>query len=256
LILTVIREIKTQQRNDEFTCDTICRMRARLGLLSILLLPMLLHAQTEVDITSEPSHHQIFENAYVRIFKVEIPAHAATLLHRHHHDYFFVALAPATISSEVPGKPPGTLKIQQGEVRFTEGNFAHVAKNLSDQSFPHVTVEYLKDAEAHKNPPPKWDEERALHVHMNGTQDVLFVKDGIRVSDFQLQPGGMVHNQHHPGPRLIVAVSDVDIRSSVSGKSATIQLKSGEVKWLPGVTTDMLMNAGKNPARWITLEFH
>ena len=231
-------------------------MRARLGLLSVFLLCTLLCAQTEVEITSEPSHHQIFENADVRVFKVEIPPRTATLLHRHRHDYFFVALAPATISSEVPGKPPSTLKIQQGEVHFADGNFAHVARNLSDQSFPHVTVEYLKDADAHKNPPPKWNEERALHVHMNGTQDVLFVKDGIRVSDFQLQPGGMVHNQHHPGPRLIVAVTDLDIRSSVAGKSTPIQLKSGEAMWLKGGTTDMLMNAGKNPARWITLEFH
>jgi hypothetical protein len=242
-------------QNDEFLCDTICRMRAGIALLSILALYPLAHSQ-EVEITSEPMHHQVLQNNDVRVFKVEIPAHGATQLHRHHHDYFFVALAPATISSEVPGKPPVMLKIQQGEVHFAEGNFAHIAKNLSDQSFPHVTVELLKDAEIHENSPPKWDEERALHVHMNGTQDVLFVKDGVRVSDFQLQPGGMVHNQHHPGPRLIVAVSDLDIRSSVAGKSTPIQLKSGEVKWLAGGTTDMLMNAGKNPARWITLEFH
>jgi len=64
-----------------------------------------------------------------------------------------------------------------------------------------------------------------------------------------------VHNQHHPGPRLVVAVSAVDIRSSMAGKSTPIQLKSGEVMWLKGGTTDMLMNAGKEPARWITLEF-
>lgn len=232
-------------------------MKICLGWLAIFLCPLLYAQNAEVEITSEPSHHQIFQNADVRVFKVEIAPHAATLMHRHHHDYFFVALAPATISSEVPGKPPATLKIQQGEVRFAEGNFVHVAKNLGDQPFPHVTVEYLKDAEAHKTPPPQWDEERALHVHMNGTQDVLFVKDGVRVSDFQLQPGGMVHNQHHPGPRLIIAVSDIDIKSSIAGKGNTpIQLKSGGVMWLKGGTTDMLMNAGKSPARWVTLEFH
>jgi quercetin dioxygenase-like cupin family protein len=230
-------------------------MKARLGWFSIFLLCAALHAQ-EVEITAEPSHHQILQNAYVRVFKVEIPPNAATLMHRHHHDYFFVALAPTTISSEVAGKPATTIKIQQGEVRFAPGNFAHIARNLTDKPFPHVTVELLNDEEVRKSPPKPWDEERALHVHMKGTQDVLFVKDGVRVSDFQLQPGGMVHNQHHPGPRLIIAVSDMDVRSSVEGKSVAIQLKSGEVKWLLGGTTDILMNAGKNPARWVTLEFH
>ena len=230
-------------------------MTFRAVLASACVLCVTLFSQTPtVEITSEPLHHQIFQNAYVRVFKVEIASHAATLMHRHHHDYFVVALSSAKLSNEASGKPPASLEIQQGEVRFAEGNFAHIDKNLGDQPFSYVTIEYLKDGEAHKSP-PKWDEDRALHVHMKGTQDVLFVKDGIRVSDFQLQPGGMVHNQHHPGPRLIVAVSDVDIRSSMAGKSTPIQLKSGEVMWLRGGTTDMLMNAGKEPARWITLEF-
>ena len=230
-------------------------MTFRAVLASACVLCVTLFSQTPtVEITSEPLHHQIFQNAYVRVFKVEIASHAATLMHRHHHDYFVVALSSAKLSNEASGKPPASLEIQQGEVRFAEGNFAHIDKNLGDQPFSYVTIEYLKDGEAHKSP-PKWDEDRALHVHMKGTQDVLFVKDGIRVSDFQLQPGGMVHNQHHPGPRLIVAVSDVDIRSSMAGKSTPIQLKSGEVMWLKGGTTDMLMNAGKEPARWITLEF-
>lgn len=227
-------------------------------LIFFIFLSALLYSQSqqEVEITSEPVHRQILQNAYVRVFRVEIPPRSPTLLHRHTHDYFFVALAPTALSNEVPGKPATTIKIQQGEVRFSEGNFVHVARNLTDRPFPHVTIEYLKDAQANKTPPPKWDEDRALHIHMKGTQDVLFVKDGVRVSDFQLEAGGMVHNQHHPGPRLIVAVTDLDIRSSVAGKSTPIQLKSGEVKWLPRGTTDMLMNSGKSPARWITLEFH
>ena len=231
-------------------------MKLRAVVWGYFVLGTALWAQTPaVEIPSEPSHHQIFQNADVRVFKVEIAPHASTLLHRHHHDYFFVALAPATISSEFPGKLPVSLKIQLGEVHFTEGNFAHVAKNLGDKPFPHVTIELLKDAEARKQS-SKWDEDRALHIHHNGTQEVLFVKDGVRVSDFDLQPGGMVHSQHHPGPRLIVAVTDIDIRS-LAGQAATpIQLKSGEIMWLPGNRTDMLMNPGKSSARWVTLEFH
>ena len=165
-------------------------MTFRAVLASACVLCVTLFSQTPtVEITSEPLHHQIFQNAYVRVFKVEIASHAATLMHRHHHDYFLVALSSAKLSNEASGKPPASLEIQQGEVRFAEGNFAHIDKNLGDQPFPYVTIEYLKDGEAHKSP-PKWDEDRALHVHMKGTQDVLFVKDGIRVSDFQLQPGG------------------------------------------------------------------
>src|SRR5262249_42508670 len=148
------------------------------------------------------------------------------------------------------------LELQDGETRFVAGNFAHVAKNLSDQPFRNVTIEFLKDAEAHKSPPPKWDEERALHVHMNGTQEVLFVQDGVRASDFELQPGGMVHNERHLGWCLLVAVSDLDLVTNADGRaSIPLHLKAGEVKWLQDTFIGMQMNRGKNLARWIMLEF-
>jgi len=74
-----------------------------LRLVSFFLLLPLLAAQTmkEVEITSEPSHHLALENTYVRVFKVEVAPHAATLLHRHRHDYVFVSLGPSHISNEV-----------------------------------------------------------------------------------------------------------------------------------------------------------
>jgi len=71
------------------SCDTICGMTFCAVLASACVLWVTLFSQTPtVEITSEPSHHQIFQNDYVRVFKVEIAPHAATLRHRHHYDYF------------------------------------------------------------------------------------------------------------------------------------------------------------------------
>ena len=66
-------------------------------------------------------------------------------MHRHRHDYVFVTLGASQVENDVFGKPPATLKLQDGEVHFTPGNFAHVAKNLADAPFRNVTVELLKD---------------------------------------------------------------------------------------------------------------
>jgi hypothetical protein len=77
----------------------------------------------------------------MRVFKVEVAPHASTLMHRHRHDYLFVALGDAHVSNEVEGKPPVDLKLSDGETRFVAGNFAHVAKNLSDQPFRNATIE-------------------------------------------------------------------------------------------------------------------
>ena len=64
-----------------------------------------------------------------------------------------------------------------------------------------------------------------------GTEQILFVKDGIRVSEFELQPGGVVPMYHHIGPHLLVAVSDLDIRSDVEGQGPMPgHFKSGDSK--------------------------
>src|SRR5712692_958306 len=231
-------------------------------LLPFFLAAITLAAQStaEVEVTAEPSHHLALENEYVRVFKVEVAPHAATLMHRHRHDYVFVTLGASAVSNEVEGKPPVALKLQDGETRFTPGNFAHIARNLADTPFRNVTIELLRgeeDDKARQLPPPKWDEERGMHVLEGGTEDIMFVKDGVRVSEVDLQPGGVLPKHHHAGPHLVVAVSDLDMRSDVEGMGPMPgHFKSGDVKWLPGGYTHTLTNVGKQEAKFVTLEFH
>jgi quercetin dioxygenase-like cupin family protein len=226
----------------------------------LVLLSTLLAAQAaapgEVEITAEPSHHLFLENEYVRVFKVEVPPHGQTLMHRHRHDYIFVTLGTTEIENDVFGKPPVTLKLQDGETRFSPGNFAHVAKNLSDAPFRNLTIELLKDEEARKNPPAKWDEERGLNVFDGGTQHILWAQDGARASEIELQPGATMPRHHHAGPHLLIAISDLELRSDVEGQGPMPgHFKSGDVKWLPGGYTHALTNVGKQQGRFVTLEF-
>lgn len=234
------------------------KMRTALLLaLSTLVAAILLAAQTapEVALTAEPSHHLAFANEYVRAFRVEVAPHASTLLHRHSHDYLFVTLGASQVENDVVGKPSVTMKLQDGETRFVPGDFAHVAKNLADTPFRNVTIELLQDAEARKNP-PKWDEERGLGVLEGGTRDVMFVKDGARVSEVELQPGASIPSHHHTGPHLLVALTDLDLRNDVEGKpSLRAQISAGDVRWVPGGFTHTVTNMGKQPARLITVEF-
>jgi oxalate decarboxylase/phosphoglucose isomerase-like protein (cupin superfamily) len=211
----------------------------------------------KVEITSEPNHHLAFENPYVRVFQVEVPPGGATLVHYHRHDYVSVNLGSAELLNQVEGKPAATVKLEDGQTAFAEGNFAHSVRNPGTTSFRNVTVELLEDEKARRSPRASWDEERALHILEGGTEHIMFAKDGVRVSETDLQPGGMIPRHHHAGPELLVAVTDLDLENRVAGKGVSpIQLKSGEVRWLPGRLTHTVMNVGKQPARFVTLEFH
>jgi quercetin dioxygenase-like cupin family protein len=209
-------------------------------------------AQTsEVEITAEPFHHLGLQNDFVRVFHVEIPPHAATLLHRHRHDYFIVSLSDSNVNSEIPGKPAQKGSMKAGQTSFAEGGFAHVVRNLADTPFPNVDVEVL-----HPKTSYKWDEERGVNVLEGGTQEILFVKDGVRASETDLQPHAMIPKHKHLAPHLVVAVSDIDLESAVEGQPVKhIRLKAGEVAWVQAGLTHTVMNAGHQNARYIALEF-
>jgi quercetin dioxygenase-like cupin family protein len=229
--------------------------------LFLLLGAVLLVAQTasEVEINSEPHHHFTFENESVRVFNVDVAPQAATLMHWHRHDYVYVTLGTSHVSNEVQGKASVEVKLADGETRFSPAPFAHVARNLSEQPFRNVTIEYLQDEKLRKavqEGSVKWDEERGLDVLQGGTKQVLFVNDGVRVTTFELQPGGVVPMHHHNGPHLLVAVTDLDIRSDVEGQGPMPgHFKAGESKWLPSGYSHTVTNVGRQQAKFVTLEF-
>jgi quercetin dioxygenase-like cupin family protein len=229
----------------------------RAWLLLPFLVVVVLAAQTatEVEITAEPSHHLILENDDVRVFDVGVAPHASTLLHRHRHDYVYVVIGDAHISNEVEGKAPADVKLSDGDTRFTPGNFAHVVTVVSEQPFRNITIELLQD-EKLRQTPSHWPEESGEKTFLGGRSKILFVKDGVRVSEVNLDAGAVVPSHHHDGPHLLVAIGDLDLRSDVEGKGPTPgKFKPGEVKWVPGGYTHTLTNVGKSPARFVTVEF-
>ena len=209
----------------------------------------------EVEITADPTHHLALENRYVRVFQVEVAPRSATLLHRHRHDYMFVTLGASEVSNEVEGKSPVTLKLQDGETRFLPGNFAHVARNLANSSFRNVTIEFLQD-EKNRSSSAKWDEDRGLHILHGGTEEILFVKDGVRASEVELQTAGVDPEHRSAGPQLIVAVTDLVLRSDFAGKgSSNLEMKSGDVRWFARGLTHSVTNVGRQGARYVVVEF-
>lgn len=228
-------------------------------LLLILLLAVFVVAASadapEVEITSEPSHHLAIENESVRVFKVEVAPHTSTLMHRHRHDYLFVAIGDAHVSNEVAGKPAVELKLADGETRFTPGNFAHIARNLADTPFRNVTIEILQD-EKLRNAPDPWTEPGPERTTPGRQTKILFVKDSVRAREMTLDAGATMPSHHHDHPHLVVAVNAFDLRTQMEGKPAeSASFKPGDVEWIPAGVTHSLTNTGVSAAHFIAVDF-
>jgi quercetin dioxygenase-like cupin family protein len=235
-----------------------------------LLLTSLVAAQTAapavVPVAEEPAHHLAFENEYVRVFKVEVAPHAATLMHRHDRDYVFVTLGESEVISERQGEKPVTLSLKDGETRFTKGGFAHIARNLSDKPFRNVTVELPTSSSSFScgvgrstgtntsgvSPCPAVGTADGPGVSWNG----IVESDKYLVRRVTIDPGGTVELHEHTGPHLVVAVSDLHLRNNVEGQQpAELTLAGGDIKWVPNRFKHSVTNIGKEPARLVSVEF-
>ena len=227
-----------------------------------------------VEITAEPFHHLVFKNKQVRVFAVEVPPQASTLLHRHRHDYVFVMLGDIEVRSERQGEKPAELRLNDGDVRFTKGGFAHSVHNLKDMPFRNVTIEVRKRVRGIIRL-ATCDVDESIecgfcNISAAGQQKCEWPGDlnalpqlekkepdrGVYQFVVHLQPGSTTGRHAHSADHLLVAVSDLELKNEAEGKPPeTVRMKSGEVRWVKGGFTHSLTNLGKPPAWWVSFEF-
>src|SRR5262252_7986539 len=102
--------------------------------------------QAPVEIKGEAHHHAKFENEFVRIWDVTVPAGEATLWHIHRNDNVVITLAGANLRLENVSGPPAESPWKFGEIRFARATYTHRAINTGATPFRNLTIELLKPA--------------------------------------------------------------------------------------------------------------
>jgi quercetin dioxygenase-like cupin family protein len=225
-----------------------------LGLV-FLATAALAQQQQPVEITSEPRHHLVFENEYVRVFDVTVAPRDTTLVHRHNHDYLFVTLGDSDVTSVRPGEKPVALLLKDGEVRFTPGNFAHAAINNSDRPFHNTTIELLKPSANVKTCTGPCDDLSNLCSGICAQRRKLISSDEWSVWLITDPPTAHAEKQLHAVPQLIVPVSNLEFGVQPGSTDAPIQRGPGQIDWLPARPMHPLINNAKTSARFVALEF-
>jgi hypothetical protein len=102
-------------------------------------------AQTSsVPISEEHHHHLVLANQFIRAYEVEVPAHEATLLHRHDQDYIYIVFGDADITNAVEGKPEIKAHLADTTVNYARGPLTHVARVDGNTIFRNITVQLLQ----------------------------------------------------------------------------------------------------------------
>jgi quercetin dioxygenase-like cupin family protein len=237
--------------------------KSRVAGLVFLATAALAQQQQAVEITSEPSHHLVLENDYVRVFDVTVVPKASTLIHRHDNDYLFVTLGDSNLINARVGEKPAALQLKDGDVRFTPGHFAHAAINNADRPFHNITIELLKPPTNVKTCTESCDvnpecADRASTSCVSGKK--LISSDQWSVSLVTMPPSSRIEKHTHIAPHLVVPISNLDLASVSSagdmGASIGIKRAPGEINWVSAGVTHVLYNNGSHPARFVVLEFN
>ncbi|MGC2695978.1 MAG: hypothetical protein WA738_09320 [Candidatus Angelobacter sp.] len=214
--------------------------------------------QPPVELTSEPSHHQVLDNAFVRVFAVTIDPGKSTLMHRHGHDYLTVSIGDAQIMNAKEGAQPAPVTFKDGDVRFAPSGVVHAVTNTGSTQFRNATIELLGPttnqkacAEACSVSVPCDSADKAACVTVNK----VFTADQWTATLVTLPPGAKYAQHAHPGNFLVVSLTDGDVTMKSQGQpDVPTHPKTGAVTWNnPVVHT--VTNTGKTTAKTVVLEF-
>ncbi len=222
--------------------------------IAVLALAFLLCAQTPltpapVPIRSEPHHHLVLENEYVRAWFFDIAGHESTVLHSHDLPYLTVALMPGDYVNAVPGKPENHLTPDDGELNFSKGGFAHIVRTDAGSPLKNLTIELLRPQATPRNRCEKVmiDEPLDCPVEAAGNPVVetpVFETDEVLVEAGALGQGRFYNGGFSQFPRLIVVLSDSELSVELRGAKAT-SLHGGDLYWLPAGSSAVVTDVRK-----------
>ena len=215
-------------------------------------------AQAPVEITSEPSHHLVFENMFVRVFAVSVDPGKSTLMHRHGRDYLGITLGDSQITNIKQGAPPAQVALKDGDTRFTPAGLVHAITNNASAPFHNRTIELLQPTtnqkaciESCEIPVPCDSADKTKCV----TVTKLITADQWSVTLINLPPGAKYPQHTHLANFLTIPLADADVIMKNQDQPETmVHSKTGEVTW-NNPMVHSVTNSGKSTAKTIVLEF-
>ena len=246
-------------------------VRAMLASLAVAATAAAQKAQEKVPITSEPHHHLVYTSDRLRVFRVEVPAHGATLMHEHPVDYFWISVGPAELANAVEGKPEVRSSAADGSVHFTRGGFSHIARVEGATPFRNVTLE-LPRAQSHPRnlcetvlPDEKTNcpvaMTRALAEFPGATVQPEFETDQVHVTLLTIPPDATLQIVKMPDPPILVAVDPADgtvqmtCRTPTGAQVTALRAHSADTYPDAGRRQCSLHNSAAAPVRFLAVEF-
>jgi hypothetical protein len=228
-----------------------------ISLLLYLLAPIAAPAQTPAG----SHYHQILENHYVRVFKVELPPHSQAPIYQNTHDLVWVALSDSTLTIVQSEEGRKELRLRAGDTRFFGRYEVKSVSNAAAEPFHGVLVEIRVRGLASGGCGCTGNAEKAIcgcgrTMHLPDFWAVVVGR--ITLGGTKLSPGESTQGTEARGDTLLVSVAPLQLHDDANpneeGADSRLSLAAGEVRWVKE-GRHQFTNIGTSVARFVTIEF-
>jgi hypothetical protein len=229
----------------------------RLGvLLTYLIASHIACAQAATDMDSDPHYALQLANDQVRVYQVTLrPAERSVI--RHDHNFLVVTLKDCSLFMWQEGTSDIIeSQFTKGSIGFYYGGKTIGLRNGQNTTYRNITVEFLDPKVTNYGyqwTSGGWDygptgTNSPVDPHATFANRLpLGAATGF---DVQLLPNASFPGQGENAPELIVAVTDIDLKSG----SEEIRKSSGDVAWI-AVRSSKLLNVAGTASRFAAIVF-
>ncbi len=205
-------------------------------------------AQQSVPIEKEPMHRLKFENEFVRLFDVLVPAGESTKYHVHLYDGVSVRVSNAQIIDEAISGEKKPFDIKYGAATFGTRSSpeTHRVVNGGKSDFRNIFIEILAGKNAMTARP---------YPVLSDGHVILIDNDRVRVNRLVLKPGesSKLHTHQLHGLGIILYDSKVEL-TTPDGTKRRLEAKAGDHVWQNAGTTHIIKNIGSTVFEAIDIE--
>ncbi len=231
-------------------------LRSSFVVLMLLTVSAWGQQQAPVDVTSEPHHHHVLDNMFVRAYAVTVDPGTTSLMHRHGHDYLSVSLGDAEILTTKEGGQPVTVKLKDGDVRFTAAPLVHQVADAAKEPFRNITIELMQPTTNQKTCTESCEIPVTCEKNVPcASVTKVMSADQWSVTRITIPAGGVYPRHTHLANFLVVPLTDGDAKVQVQdGAPVSTHDETGKITWNnPVIHT--ITNTGSKPLRVVVLEF-
>ena len=205
-------------------------------------------SQDAVPIEKEPMHRLKFENEFVRLFDVLVPAGETTKFHVHLYDGISVRVSTAKIVDESQTGEQKPFDIKYGDVTFGSRSKpeTHRVINTGNTDFRNIFIEIL---------PSKTTETAKAFPILSDGHTILIDNERVRVNRLVLKPGesSKLHRHNMHGLGIILYDSKIEM-TFADGTKRALEPKAGDYAWQNAGTTHIIKNVGSTVFEAIDIE--